>query len=335
LTELSATQEGSSYVFKRLANKLCETWEIEDSSSKGQRNSTVTSNHGIPVHTTNSPHNPKHTSLTTSISPPSLSEEEEEEDTTSSDSEESEDEIINFKPANQKPSFKFEPSALGASLPSFLAALKSSNDGLAGGITEDQKFELSDSDSDEPHIEMNLGLGVLEDTAVSIDTPVSISKKRRSLSDDEDDAQKFKPTVEEDSPSKKLKLLHTDKTQDPPTQLTLSSTTSNTHASSHTDNTVKVTLKLILPPCTNSPSTSSISNFSRLHLIFQTPEKMQDLLVSDSLATAPLPPTNEQREPSVPTYTEPSEEETADLLDSIVTYLRGGWLAGFTTAPGT
>jgi hypothetical protein len=358
LTELSATQEGRTYIFQHVANLLSDSWETQKLSPDDQRTFTVTPKPRVPAQTTIPQHSPSHQSSMTCTSSPSA-------DSTSSDSEDSEDEVINFRPGDQKPSFKFEPSALGASLPSFLAALKSSNDGLAAGIPEDQKFELSNSDSDEPHIEMNLGLGVLEDTAASIDTPVSISKKRSSLSDDEDECKRFEPTVQQDSPSKKLKLLHTRKTHNPAIQSTLSSTTTS-RSNSHQNNTLRVQLKFmprlgsnnIVRPSENGSSINSSSKLdlsiktsdllaspkpttsryqspvdSELLITFQTLSETQMFLVSDSLVAARLEhfslPDSKFKNPSGSVYTEPSEEETSDLLDSVLTYLRTGNLEGF------
>ena len=72
------------------------------------------------------------------------------------------EDIINVKPNNQKPSFRFEPSSIASRLPGFLAQMKAANDELATGNPEQHIMELSDSDTASEHIEMNLGLGVLE-----------------------------------------------------------------------------------------------------------------------------------------------------------------------------
>lgn len=74
----------------------------------------------------------------------------------------SSEEIINVKPNNNKPSFRFEPSSIASRLPGFLAQMKAANDELAAGNPEQHIMELSDSDTASEHIEMNLGLGVLE-----------------------------------------------------------------------------------------------------------------------------------------------------------------------------
>ncbi|EHK99986.1 hypothetical protein M7I_4069 [Glarea lozoyensis 74030] len=208
LKKLRNTQDGRNFIFEQFPKELCQSWKTETLSAPGQ-NQTSASKNIINVQ----PLDGSNFALSTSFQSSSTSEED-----SSSDSEDSDEEIINFRPANQKPNFKFEPSALGASLPSFLAALKSSNDGLAAGVPDDQKFEISDSDSDEEHIEMNLGLGVLEETSAGLDTPVSISSKRELSSDgdndDDDDENELTPYnpidgVSKDvaSPSKKLKLL--------------------------------------------------------------------------------------------------------------------------------
>ncbi|KAG9235878.1 hypothetical protein BJ875DRAFT_254063 [Amylocarpus encephaloides] len=94
------------------------------------------------------------------------------------------EEIINFKPTNQKPNFKFEPSPLSGSLPSFLDALRSANEQLVLGAPCDQKIELSDSDEGE-HIEIDLGLGVLEhvNPGNSSPEPQILGLKRKASTD--------------------------------------------------------------------------------------------------------------------------------------------------------
>lgn len=90
------------------------------------------------------------------------------------------EEITNVRPLNQKPCFRFEPSSLANKLPDFLASMKAANDVLATGDSEEHKIELSESDSDRPHIEMNLGLGVLEEIKnenESLSPPITIKGK--------------------------------------------------------------------------------------------------------------------------------------------------------------
>jgi hypothetical protein len=82
--------------------------------------------------------------------------------------------IVNFRPLNQKPSFKFTPSSsLSSRLPDFLASMKAANKSLQADIIagkQDHILEINGVTKDErekerPYIEMNLGLGVLEETA--------------------------------------------------------------------------------------------------------------------------------------------------------------------------
>lgn len=72
------------------------------------------------------------------------------------------DEIINFQPRNNKPVFKFEKSTLTERLGSFVEELKDANEKLVGEGGPNLSMEMNDSDGGE-HIEMNLGLGVLEE----------------------------------------------------------------------------------------------------------------------------------------------------------------------------
>lgn len=117
--------------------------------------------------------------------------EDSDDDSTSSEDDEpdardeQEDNIINFQPLNKKPDFSLMPaSSLSNRLPGFLAQMQAANDRLAADISAgnaaDHRMEITsssdDNDSDlEPHIEMNLGLGVLEE------------KQEPGNSDDEDE----------------------------------------------------------------------------------------------------------------------------------------------------
>jgi hypothetical protein len=85
--------------------------------------------------------------------------------------------IVNFRPLNQKPSFKFTPSSsIASKLPEFLASMKAANDALqadiAAGRLGDHLLEINDATQqergDDPYVEMNLGLGVLEETTSHI-----------------------------------------------------------------------------------------------------------------------------------------------------------------------
>lgn len=92
-------------------------------------------------------------------------------------------EIINFRPFNQKPTFKFEQletSSVAKNMPGFLAQMAAANAELdadiAAGRAADRRMEINDADSDndnekgikkdedeDQYIEINLGLGVLEE----------------------------------------------------------------------------------------------------------------------------------------------------------------------------
>jgi hypothetical protein len=108
--------------------------------------------------------NEDHFTSTSNTSPSVLSD---VEDTPST----SED-VVNFRPLNQKPSFKFTPSStLSSRLPGFLASMKAANNSLQADVIagkQDHILEINGVDESEkelPYIEMNLGLGVLEETA--------------------------------------------------------------------------------------------------------------------------------------------------------------------------
>jgi hypothetical protein len=85
-------------------------------------------------------------------------------DVVDTDESSSDEEIINVIPMRSKPTFKFEPSALAARLPSFVEDLKTANEKLKDA--GDLSVEVDD-DYEGPHIEMALGLGVLEEKADS------------------------------------------------------------------------------------------------------------------------------------------------------------------------
>lgn len=91
--------------------------------------------------------------------------------------------IVNFQPLNKKPCFKFSPSSsLTSRLPDFLSSMKAANDSLQADIVAGKQSHLLEINEDaehedkeeRPYIEMDLGLGVLEETA------------RRSESSDDD-----------------------------------------------------------------------------------------------------------------------------------------------------
>jgi hypothetical protein len=80
---------------------------------------------------------------------------------------ESEDEeIINVRPLNQRPNFRFEPSALSRQLPGFIAEMEAANktlkESIRSGDLDEHRLEMGEEVEGE-YIEMNLGLGVLEE----------------------------------------------------------------------------------------------------------------------------------------------------------------------------
>lgn len=77
------------------------------------------------------------------------------------------DGVINFRPKNQKPSFKVDHSDLGSRVGSFLSEMKEANEQLEADVAAGNNHSLEVDDSDNEHIEMNLGLGVLEEKADS------------------------------------------------------------------------------------------------------------------------------------------------------------------------
>jgi hypothetical protein len=87
------------------------------------------------------------------------------------------EEIINVKPNIQKPSFRFEPSSIASRLPGFLAEMKAANEQLAAGNPDQHNMEILESDNTSEHIEMDLGLGVLEELRAE---PEPILKLRKS-----------------------------------------------------------------------------------------------------------------------------------------------------------
>jgi hypothetical protein len=95
------------------------------------------------------------------------SDEDDSEESDGSDSDDSDDsdEVINFQPSDKKPTFKFEKPLIGERLASFIPELKDANDKLAADLEGGQDVSIEIERSDDEHIEMNLGLGVLEEQA--------------------------------------------------------------------------------------------------------------------------------------------------------------------------
>lgn len=111
---------------------------------------------------------PQTTTMSTTAAVEVTSEDEDEENSEyeelnlDDDESDSDDEIINFQPRDKKPTFKFEPSNLSERLGSFVSELKGANEQLVAEGGANLSMELTDSDEGE-HIELNLGLGVLEE----------------------------------------------------------------------------------------------------------------------------------------------------------------------------
>jgi hypothetical protein len=93
-------------------------------------------------------------------------------------SSDSDDEIINVRPLNAKPTMRFSESSLGSRLGSFLTEMKGANEKLLADVEsgDNPSFELSDSE--EGHIEMNLGLGVLEEKAEDAEQDTTTEAER-------------------------------------------------------------------------------------------------------------------------------------------------------------
>lgn len=91
--------------------------------------------------------------------------------------EDSPESVINFRPKNEKPSFKFNNSDLGDRVGSFLSEMKAANDQLEADMAAGKNHSLEVDDSDGEHIEMNLGLGVLEEKADSSEDGGEVEEK--------------------------------------------------------------------------------------------------------------------------------------------------------------
>jgi hypothetical protein len=99
--------------------------------------------------------------------------ESESESSDAEDAPSSPEGIVNFQPLNKKPCFKFSPSSsLTSRLPDFLTSMKAANDSLQADIVAGKQGHLLEIDEaveheeeeERPYIEMDLGLGVLEET---------------------------------------------------------------------------------------------------------------------------------------------------------------------------
>jgi hypothetical protein len=104
----------------------------------------------------------------------------------------SSEEIVNFQPLSKKPRFEFSPSStLTSKLPDFLASMKAANDNLQADIVAGKKEHLLEIDGatekegeqERSYIEMDLGLGVLEETANHSDSADDDSNKSSAEAD--------------------------------------------------------------------------------------------------------------------------------------------------------
>lgn len=98
----------------------------------------------------------------------------------------SSNEVVNFQPLSKKPRYEFTPSSgLSSKLPGFLASMKAANDSLQADIIagkQEHRLEIDDAidskgENERPYIEMDLGLGVLEEKANHSDSSESGSNK--------------------------------------------------------------------------------------------------------------------------------------------------------------
>jgi len=87
------------------------------------------------------------------------------------------EEIINVKPEMQKPNFRFEPSSIASRLPGFLTEMKKANEQLAAENPDQYRMEIVESDATSEHIEMDLGLGVLEELRAEPEPLLKLARK--------------------------------------------------------------------------------------------------------------------------------------------------------------
>lgn len=126
--------------------------------------------------------------------------EEESSDETQQKSAETVNDVTNVQPMDRKPKFDFAAlksnSSLMSKLPSFLAQMDAANQELeaekAAGTIAARRLEIEDNEEgskSEQYIEMNLGLGVLEEKTGDSDT-----SSEGESSDDEDIMDKLMGT---------------------------------------------------------------------------------------------------------------------------------------------
>ncbi|RDL39564.1 uncharacterized protein BP5553_03904 [Venustampulla echinocandica] len=262
----------------------------------------------------------------------------------------SSEEITNVRPLNQKPCFRFQPSSLANTLPGFLASMKAANDVLATGESGEHKIELSESDSDQPHIEMNLGLGVLEEIKgenESLSSPVAIkgkgsvtkpatptqpkfsTKKKDSISSGLDSS----PTSESSSSpssSVKLKLIHHEKDIEPMAEK---------RNPAKTPKKVKMTHKASRPSksFTNSISMDKPKKRIMIKLLIKQPpssELTKVELETDYDWSSVSGYDEDQETERFPAYAEPPPEELEAFSDSIMSVAGSNQLPGYTVVVG-
>ncbi|CAG8957060.1 hypothetical protein HYFRA_00009261 [Hymenoscyphus fraxineus] len=165
----------------------------------------------------------------------------------SSDSEE----IHNFRPSNQRPNIhRVESSSLADRLQAFLPNLAASNAQLASGTQGSNGFEL-DPNSEEPHIEMNLGLGVLEHTTPSATEPLireSRSIRKRKATGNGTESHASKESTEEDAESRKK------------FRLALRPASDGRPSSSESSGSTRMGGRLVFPPSSLDTASSNASS---------------------------------------------------------------------------
>ncbi|CAG8976900.1 hypothetical protein HYALB_00003511 [Hymenoscyphus albidus] len=183
----------------------------------------------------------------------------------SSDSEE----IHNFRPSNQRPNIhRVESSSLADRLQAFLPNLAASNAQLASGTQGNNGFEL-DPNSEEPHIEMNLGLGVLEHTTPSAAEPLIRelrSIRKRKATDNGTESHAFKESTEQEAGTrKKFKLA-------------IRPASDSRQSSSESSGSTRMGGRLVFPPSSqDTASSNASSSIPRPRITLgPTPRKIQE-----------------------------------------------------------
>lgn len=263
------------------------------------------------------------------------------------------EEILNFRPANQRPNIHHvETSSLISRLSAFLPTLAAANVELASGIPEESRFEL-DSNSEQvgEHIEMDLGLGVLEqitpsatESAIRESSTISLTNKRKATDNDIGEGRipmSLKSTEKKDdlapgtSSPKKIKLTISGSVSTDSNSNSSGSGKKNKHASGKPSKNKKKTKKLskVLAESSNRSSDSQPPPKPKRTLIFipsgnkkftmQIDEKVIGLLTDLSIQKADL-----GFEP-FPKYAEPSQKECDAINEDIKEKVANNELVGF------